>query len=265
MPVAVCSHYGGTKVGKLEDHIGEKYNHLTITGIDRGRMAKDKFSSSYVFADCDCGICGGSYNLAKVRRGETKSCGHLKYGKKGQRKFNKIVHKDGCGVIYAGDMEFLFDLEDEHYLVGKWWYKDDYGYLTHVDIENGKNIYTRFHRLVMCAKDGEFVDHVSREKNDNRKRNLRICTHRENDINKGISERNTSGVIGVCLTSNKRKWTATVSVRKKQIFLGNYDNFEDAVKARLKGEQEYYGEYAPQKHLFEKYLRNEVDGGEEEQ
>ena len=37
-------------------------------------------------------------------------------------------------------------------------------------------------------------------------------------------------------------------------------NKEDAIKARLEAEAKYYGDFAPQKHLFEEYgivLKNE--------
>ena len=35
--------------------------------------------------------------------------------------------------------------------------------------------------------------------------------------------------------------------------LGNYVDKTDAVIARLKAEKEYFGEYAPQRHLFKEY------------
>lgn len=41
--------------------------------------------------------------------------------------------------------------------------------------------------------------------------------------------------------------------RKKSYYLGFYKGLDEAIEVRLKKEKEIFGEYAPQKHLFEKY------------
>ena len=46
---------------------------------------------------------------------------------------------------------------------------------------------------------------------------------------------------------------ARIVLDKKDIYLGRYSNKEDAIKARLEAEIKYYGEFAPQRHLFEQY------------
>ena len=238
----------------LENYIGKKYGYLTITGVDRERMKQSKWSDSFVFADCDCGVCGKSYNLKKLKTGETKSCGHLKNKHDHPNKINKIEHTETCGIIYVDENPFYYDIEDEPLLINKWWYKDDYGYLTHCDVIDGKNHYTKYHRLVMNAQIGEYVDHIDRCKNNNQKSNLRICTHRENDINRDKPSNNTSGYIGVQWDCTRNKWIARITCFNKEIYLGRYDNIKDALIARLKAEQKYFGEFAPQRDLYEKYL-----------
>ena len=37
------------------------------------------------------------------------------------------------------------------------------------------------------------------------------------------------------------------------MFLGHFDNKDDAIRARLNAEVKYFGEFAPQKHLYEQY------------
>ena len=48
-------------------------------------------------------------------------------------------------------------------------------------------------------------------------------------------------------------WQVYISVDKKKIHLGWCSNKEEAIKIRLLAESKYYGEFAPQKHLFEEY------------
>lgn len=243
----------------LETHIGEKYNHLTITGVDRERMKKYRYSDSFVFADCDCGVCHKSYNFAKIKRGETKSCGHLKLIHK-QRKTNTIILSNDYGIIKTSNFqekEYMFDIEDIAILNGKYWYEDDYGYLTTAVKIDGKYKYLKFHRLVMNAEKGQYVDHKNRDRTDNRKDNLRICSHLDNDRNRSITKNNTSGIIGVGWIKGKNKWRAAIGVKGKTIHLGYFYNKTDAIKARLKAEKTYFGEFAPQTELFDKYLEDE--------
>ena len=54
---------------------------------------------------------------------------------------------------------------------------------------------------------------------------------------------NTSGRVGVYFNKNRNKWTAHIKFQGKYYFLGNYDKFEDACKARDIAEKEIHGEF----------------------
>ena len=86
------------------------------------------------------------------------------------------------------------------------------------------------------------------------KSNLRICSTSDNAKNISIPSNNTSGIIGVSWCKQWNKWRAFVCIEGKYISLGYYKDKNDAIIARLKGEKEYYKEFAPQKHLFDLYL-----------
>jgi hypothetical protein len=49
------------------------------------------------------------------------------------------------------------------------------------------------------------------------------------------------------------RYEARIGYNKKKIHLGSYENIEDAIVARLKAEKEYFGDFAPQRHLFKEY------------
>lgn len=105
----------------------------------------------------------------------------------------------------------------------------------------------------MGKRKNYVVDHVDRNKKDNRKSNLRFASLSNNRINSKLSSSNLSGIIGVSFEKDSKKWRAFIKKNKKMIYLGRYLNFEEAVKARLTGEKKYYKEFAPQKHLYLKY------------
>jgi group I intron endonuclease len=68
-----------------------------------------------------------------------------------------------------------------------------------------------------------------------------------------ISPNNTSGFIGVNFDKRCNRWFATIVASGVYHCLGRFDNKEDAIRARLKGELQYFGGFAPQKHLFKEY------------
>lgn len=42
-------------------------------------------------------------------------------------------------------------------------------------------------------------------------------------------------------------------VENKEIYLGAFASKDDAIKTRLEAEAKHFGEFAPQRHLFEEY------------
>lgn len=73
------------------------------------------------------------------------------------------------------------------------------------------------------------------------KENCRWATASVQGYNKGLDPNNTSGKTGVSFYNQHQKWSAEIHVEGKRIRLGMFDNFDDAVTARIKGELQYYG------------------------
>ena len=89
------------------------------------------------------------------------------------------------------------------------------------------------------------VDHINRNKLDNRLENLRGVTTSQNQINKSIQSNNTSGITGVSYDKERMKWHVMITANKKSINIGRFDKFDDAVSARLCAEKIYHKEYIP--------------------
>lgn len=91
-----------------------------------------------------------------------------------------------------------------------------------------------------------FVDHIDRNKTNNRIANLRLASSAQNLSNKPKSASNTSGVKGVSWDLHKKRWVAAISVGNKSIFLGRFYCKHAARHAYCAAARRYYGEFAYQ-------------------
>lgn len=119
------------------------------------------------------------------------------------------------------------------------------------------------HRLAWLYVNGYWseneIDHINRDKSDNRISNLREVSRSCNMKNKPPMTSNRSGVVGVCWIKKKSRWVAQMSKDNKPIHLGTFKNKTDAVKARYEAEikDRYYS--CNSEYTAYKYLK---DGGE---
>lgn len=98
---------------------------------------------------------------------------------------------------------------------------------------------TYLHQLILGKKKGFVIDHINRNKLDNRKCNLRFVTQRQNCCNTTLSKRNTSGYKGIHWNSEINKWVARITNYRKSIHIGSFSVLEDAIMARKNAEREY--------------------------
>lgn len=103
------------------------------------------------------------------------------------------------------------------------------------------------HRLAWIIYYGEepsgYIDHVNRDKLDNRISNLRECDYSENTINQGKRITNKSGYKGVS-SDGWVGWRADVWKNRKQYYLGRFDCKIEAAKAYDEKAIELHGEFA---------------------
>lgn len=112
-------------------------------------------------------------------------------------------------------------------------------------VSHNKGVRTWLHRFILGCPKGKFVDHRSGDTLDNRRSNLRICTHTENNRNRKISKNNFSGYKGISISNRKAgTWRARIMVDWKRMCLGSFKNKEEAAKAYNRAALKYYGEFA---------------------
>ncbi len=101
----------------------------------------------------------------------------------------------------------------------------------------------KLHDYLFPHKDGLEVDHINLDTFDNRRCNIRYCTHQQNQINQPVQKNNTSGVSGVSWYGPRNKYRARIKVSQQEIHLGYYGTFIEAVQARNVGMECMFGEY----------------------
>lgn len=101
----------------------------------------------------------------------------------------------------------------------------------------------RAHVLAWFYMTGEWpesvIDHINGVRHDNRWSNLRSVTHQENSKNSQRKRNNTSGVSGVYWSADRGKWQAQIKVNYKMLYLGRFNDFNEAVAARLEAEERH--------------------------
>jgi hypothetical protein len=121
---------------------------------------------------------------------------------------------------------------------------DAYGYLC--TKLRGNSI--KLHRLAWLYMTGGLpknVDHINRNKADNRWKNLREVTdERVQQQNREVQRNNTTGVKGVGTRRGSAKFIARVRVGKRQVFYKEFDLLEDAIAARQAAEIKFHP-YSP--------------------
>jgi uncharacterized protein YijF (DUF1287 family) len=119
------------------------------------------------------------------------------------------------------------DYEDAEMLKYRWYISDTgYATLSYHDKELQKTKHKKMHRLIMGEPNKLEVDHVNRDRLNNRRCNLRLVTSEQNKLN-------TSTVLnakGVCF--QRGKWRAYTTLKNRYYHIGVYDSEIEAKSAR---------------------------------
>ena len=151
----------------------------------------------------------------------------------------------------------LYDDED-HVLLSKFNWYINRGYVRGRKREKGQYKMFMMHRIIANTPYNFFTDHVNRNKLDNRKVNLRVCTASDNK--KNVNPTGKSQYLGVSVVISKRtimtqkyglktyidkpKFQSAIKANGTYIVLGRFRSEIDAAIAYDEAAKKYHGEFA---------------------
>ena len=270
---------------KMNDLFGQTFGRWTAIGHSYSR-------DGYIFTPCQCSCekhTQRDVRNDRLKNEESTSCGCYALEKKttafGESR-TRLYH------IWDGMIRRCYDennpryqnygargvkvcddwLDHSGYLQFKEWAIQN-GYNENLTIErinvNGNYEPTNCCWITMDEQAKNKTNTVYYQNGDNKitvvelskKQNMKYETVKRRVLN-GVSEdklfnylqtNNTSGVTGVTWSKQAKKYRSYINYNKKRIELGYFNEFDDAVRARLIAEYKMYGLNTKQKHLFSKY------------
>lgn len=107
---------------------------------------------------------------------------------------------------------------------------------------NRRQRWFHMHRVIMDCPDDMEVDHINRNPLDNRKSNLRICTHQQNSFNHpGYGKK---GVHKVTNRPLKKPYCTRIMHSGKNIYIGYFETLEESRAAYDSAAMVLFGEFA---------------------
>ncbi len=144
----------------------------------------------------------------------------------------------------------IVDMEDLPRLSRKRWcakkrHNTHYAIYTLKGEQRGQIRY--MHHLIMGkTPEGMEVDHRNGNGLDNRKSNLRFCTHKENSRSRRkVDPKASSRYKGVTWESSRKEWHVRITgIDGQRIFLGRFNSELDAARAYDEKAAELFGDFA---------------------
>lgn len=145
--------------------------------------------------------------------------------------------------IYLSNGKYsLVDEEDYDLLMQHKWHYSNSGYASKRFSKKTVSI----HRFVMdkyLTADNLVIDHINRNRLDNRKSNLRVCTTQQNCWYRKTKAK--SGYRGVYWHNRSNLWYSQIRDKdSKKIHIGMFNNVVDAAKAYDVYSKKLHGDFA---------------------
>ncbi|RAN77993.1 hypothetical protein B5P43_18350 [Bacillus sp. SRB_336] len=170
-------------------------------------------------------------NQSRVRKFCSLACRNDSYV--GGRCNRPVKYRDDYAVITtAKGVEVLISVEDVDIAVYSW--ADDSSRRHGAPHARVKRQTKTIHRFIyermmgLPVPRGTYIDHINRNQLDNRRKNLRPATPRQNVTNSPAKPRGTSPYKGVYRLRGERNWIASMVYKGKRLWLGTFEEERDA-------------------------------------
>ena len=201
-------HTGGLPAPEL---VGKQINGWDVLEEVSREPKKTGKGLNYLFR-CRCLRCGNT---------AVRSAGQINHKKSDRCEncppmYNFVIHGDTAEGTLPSGVSFLIDTEDIPKVEKIFWrFNKKEGYI----VTNGS---FKLHRYLLDITDEKIiVDHISRDRLDNRKRNLRIVNAFQNTCNHSMLSSNRTGYIGVYFSKHSQRYEVKVGYNRKRIKLGS--------------------------------------------
>lgn len=153
--------------------------------------------------------------------------------------------------LTQGQVALVDDEDFESLSQHKWsarWHKRTKGFYA---LRNSKTVAGKKHTILMHREilglqrgDKLVVDHINHDTLDNRRKNLRACTSKDNSRNMRPRPNRSTGYKGVHWSNSHKKWRAQINVDRKVTMIGDFTTPEDAARAYDAYAVKAFGEFA---------------------
>lgn len=137
----------------------------------------------------------------------------------------------------------IVDADDYEFLMQWRWFAENSKKNRYYARANIKAKKIRLHRLILNDPQGFQIDHINGDTLDNRRCNLRIATHSQNNQNRRKTK-GRSKYKGVYFYKPYSNWRAQIQIDGVMKFIGYYPCEESAAKAYNEAALKYFGEFA---------------------
>lgn len=226
-----------SKIGKIFPGMG--FTWLTILG-EAFLVKNQKTNKNEKFVVCEC-KCGNTVVVLvhSLKTNNTHSCGcyNIETRRNPMKNLESKVYDDYIEIEHKNGKIFL-DIDDYEKLKEYCLMKRNEYFITKI---KGKNI--NIHQLVLGYQGNLWIDHIDTNKSNNRKKNLRLCTHKESSCNKNKNKNSDSKYKGVTFDNKLNKWRSRIMFNGKMTDLGRHKNEIDAAKIYDEAARKYFKEY----------------------
>jgi len=207
---------------KLIDETGKRYGRLLVVGFQNGKWE----------CKCDCGkvtyVLGGN-----LRSGRQKSCGCLDYER-------KVKHGNTSGSKETPEYRAWKNMKKRCYNTKDKYYQDYGGRGIKVCdrwLHSFENFLEDMGKRPSPKHSLDRIDYNG----DYSPENCRWVTASEQIINQRLRKDNKSGYKGVTWEKRRKQWYVYIKPgsNMKRIYVGAFDNLEDAIEARKQAEIKY--------------------------